>query len=204
MENLDNYFKDFDKFFFEIGTTFAKRLYDDNGDEVDKLTEDTVRVWSTSEKLDRQFCPNFDGFICIPEDIINVINLKKLEGKLVIIEWGEEGLSRFISGCSAVNCVRIMKSTDNFFYPKDWNLKNSIIGVQYKKDWPNNIISDMESSLITIDKLKNYQHFSDGENHWKFKWKIWIPFSCYNELYRNKRIFYDEKLNESRKKVKLD
>ena len=95
---------------------------------------------------------------------------------------------RKIPNHSVLNCIKILDpDTDNLIYPKDWNCDIGVIGVTYDELRKTSALvrEGMGTPFITEDKFKEEQFYSLNNIDWKFKWNIWIPIDCYEELFKD-------------------
>lgn len=189
METIDNYFSEYESGFFKIGPTLAKRLDDSEKNIEYDLSKNNIAIWMISVIIPR-FIPSFNNFISVPEEQIHIDNLKKLEGKLIFLEWSDN-LSRKIDNATALNCIRIYdKKKDNIMYPREWDLSKGVIGKVFNSGPiidPIICFEDYDAVYITEDKFSNYQHYEKDGKKWKFKWKIWLPEKVYYEVFGHKR-----------------
>lgn len=125
-------------------------------------------------------------FISLPENVITLNNLRLLEDRYIILEWYNENGCNYINS-SNINCMKVYKYDDKMVYDKD--LINPEDGIFVKRVSSNNdryFIYPFERdwAFITVDKLTKMQYYKYSDTDYNFKWKIWIPIPCYDELFR--------------------
>lgn len=183
MDNLYDYFTYDDCKIIENGPTWIKKINEDKGKY---LLQKNIGLYMQISETPN-IVPTFVEFVSIPEEKINIDSLKKLKGKFIFLEW-TEGAMRKIPNHSVLNCIKILDpDTDNLIYPKDWNCDIGVIGVTYDELRKTSALvrEGMGTPFITEDKFKEEQFYSLNNIDWKFKWNIWIPIDCYEELFKD-------------------
>ena len=197
METLDKYFEDNVTNIFEKDATICKKINDfhviKNDDGYHVIHKDYNEDYTLCVKNLKIF-PEIQldndlglyDFISLPEDRITMDNLRLLENKFILLEWYNEMDAINHKNCSNISCMKVHKYDDTIHYGHDFN-HHPDRGIFAKKYGGNE--DECDWVFITIDKLTRKQYYTwdvyNCDTDYSFKWKIWIPTPCYQELYGN-------------------